>query len=55
MSSDSFQPNPVFRRWAIEEALAHLAMDGGPFGVCLVRGDEVLAVAHIAIAKSFIR
>ena len=52
MSSESFQPNPVFMRRAIEEAQAHLpAMEGGPFGVCLVRGDEVLAVAHNTVLK----
>ena len=52
MSSNSFQPNPVFMRRAIAEARAHLpAMDGGPFGVCLVRGDEVLAVAHNTVLK----
>ena len=52
MSSESFKPNPVFMRRAIEEALEHLpAMAGGPFGVCLVRGDEVLAVAHNTVLK----
>jgi guanine deaminase len=52
VSSDSFQPNPVFMRRAIAEARAHLpAMDGGPFGVCLVRNDEVLAVAHNTVLK----
>ena len=30
---------------------AHLAMAGGPFGACLVRGDEVLAVAHNTVLK----
>jgi tRNA(Arg) A34 adenosine deaminase TadA len=39
-------------RRAIAEALAHLAaMAGGPFGACLVRGDEVLAVAHNTVLK----
>ena len=52
MSSDSFTPNPVFMRRAIAEALENLpAMDGGPFGACLVRGDEVLAVAHNTVLK----
>jgi guanine deaminase len=50
--SESFKPDPVFMRRAIAEARAHLpAMDGGPFGVCLVRGDEVLAVAHNTVLK----
>ena len=39
-------------RRAIDEVLAHLpAMEGGPFGACLVRGDEVLAVAHNTVLK----
>jgi guanine deaminase len=52
VSSKFFQPVPDFMRRAINEALAHLpAMEGGPFGVCLVRGDEVLAVAHNTVLK----
>ncbi len=52
MSSESFAPNPAFMRRAIDEALENLpAMDGGPFGACLVRGDEVLAVAHNTVLK----
>jgi guanine deaminase len=47
-----FTPNPVFMRRAIDEALTHLpALEGGPFGVCLVQGDEVLAVAHNTVLK----
>ena len=39
-------------RRALAEALTHLpAVDGGPFGACLVRGDEVLAVAHNTVLK----
>ncbi len=39
-------------RRALDEARAHLpAIDGGPFGACLVRGDEVLAVAHNTVLK----
>ena len=50
--NDCFKPNPVFMRRAIAEALENLpAMDGGPFGACLVRGDEVLAVAHNTVLK----
>jgi guanine deaminase len=46
------KPNPVFMRRAIDEVLAHLpAIEGGPFGACLVRGDEVLAVAHNTVLK----
>jgi guanine deaminase len=52
VSSNRFQPNPVFMRRAIAEARDYLAaMDGGPFGACLVRGDAVLAVAHNTVLK----
>jgi guanine deaminase len=52
VSSESFKPNPAFMRRAIDEALENLpAMEGGPFGACLVRGDEVLAVAHNTVLK----
>jgi guanine deaminase len=37
---------------AIDAARRHLpALDGGPFGACLVRGDEVLATAHNTVLK----
>lgn len=37
---------------ALAEALAHLAEQaGGPFGACLVKGDEVLAVTHNTVLK----
>jgi guanine deaminase len=52
VSAECFQPRPAFMRRAIDEAVAHLpALEGGPFGVCLVRGDEVLAVAHNTVLK----
>jgi guanine deaminase len=39
-------------RLALREALDHLpAIDGGPFGACIVRGEEVLAVAHNTVLK----
>ena len=39
-------------RLAIDTVRAHLAaLEGGPFGACLVRGDEVLAVAHNTVLK----
>lgn len=39
-------------RLAINEALAHLEeVEGGPFGACLVRGEEILAVAHNTVLK----
>jgi guanine deaminase len=52
VSFNCFTPNPVFMRRAIDAARENLpAMDGGPFGACLVRGDEVLAVAHNTVLK----
>jgi guanine deaminase len=39
-------------RLAINEALAHLdQIEGGPFGACLVRGEEVLAISHNTVLK----
>jgi tRNA(Arg) A34 adenosine deaminase TadA len=39
-------------RLALREALEHLeAIDGGPFGACLVRGEEVLALTHNTVLK----
>lgn len=39
-------------RLALREARDHLAaIDGGPFGACLVQGQEVLAVAHNTVLK----
>lgn len=45
-------PQPVFMGQALAEALAHLAEQaGGPFGACLVKGDEVLALTHNTVLK----
>lgn len=39
-------------RRALKETLEHLAaIDGGPFGACLVKGAEVLAVAHNTVLR----
>ena len=39
-------------RLAINKALAHLhQIEGGPFGACLVRGEEVLAISHNTVLK----
>ena len=47
MSSGPFLAHPEFMRLALKEARDHLAaLEGGPFGACLVKGDEVLALAH---------
>jgi guanine deaminase len=45
-------PNPVFMNRALAEALAHLPdLAGGPFGACLVKGDEILAVTYNTVLK----
>jgi guanine deaminase len=47
LSSGLFHAHPEFMRLALKEARAHLAaVEGGPFGACLVKDGEVLAVAH---------
>ncbi len=39
-------------RLALRRALDHLpAIDGGPFGACIVRGPDVLAVTHNTVLK----
>jgi guanine deaminase len=39
-------------RLALREALDQLpAIDGGPFGACIVQGEEILAVAHNTVLK----
>jgi guanine deaminase len=48
-----FLPRAQFMRLAIERALSSVALlEGGPFGACIVRGDEVLAVAHNTVLKA---
>ncbi|MCL4503779.1 MAG: nucleoside deaminase [Deltaproteobacteria bacterium] len=52
MPNPTFQPDAAFMRLALREAREHLAaIDGGPFGACIVRGEEVLAVAHNTVLK----
>jgi len=52
MASSSSAPNPVFMRRALAEAMAHLlALAGGPFGACLVKDDEIVAVAHNTVLQ----
>jgi len=52
LPNSPFQPNPAFLRLALREAREHLAaIDGGPFGACIARGKEVLAVAHNTVLK----
>ena len=47
-----FPTQAGFHAPAIAEVLDHLAgLAGGPFGVCFVKGDEVLAVAHNTVLK----
>jgi guanine deaminase len=52
MMQPLFQPDAAFMRRALNEARAHLAaLHGGPFGACLVRGGEVLAVSHNTVLQ----
>jgi guanine deaminase len=52
MLQPPFQPDATFMRLALSEARSHLAaLHGGPFGACLVRGCEVLAVFHNTVLK----
>jgi guanine deaminase len=49
---EGFEPRPGFMRLAISEALEHLEeAHGGPFGACLVRDEQVLAVAHNTVLR----
>lgn len=51
-TDSGFLPQPQFMRLAIERALAHLDLqEGGPFGACIVRDSEVLALAHNTVLK----
>lgn len=39
-------------RLALREALDYLkAVEGGPFGACIVKGQEVLAIGHSTVLK----
>lgn len=43
----AFQPNPKFMREAISMAEENLvACKGGPFGACIVKNNEIIAIAH---------
>ena len=45
--SDAALFNPTFMRAAIETARIGVNEgDGGPFGACIVKGDNIVAVAH---------
>ena len=45
-------PNVEFMRQAIAYVRAPWpAIEGGPFGACLVRGQEVLAVGHSTVLQ----
>lgn len=47
-----FHPQETFMRRALNEALTHLEpIAGGPFGACIVRGEEVLAVSPNTVLK----
>jgi guanine deaminase len=52
MASMLSTPKPFFMRQALANVLAHLPeMPGGPFGACLVRGEDVLAVTHNTVLQ----
>lgn len=45
-------PKREYMQQAIDDAMAHLSDgEGGPFGACIVRGGEVVAVAHNTVLK----
>lgn len=47
-----FSPNPEFMRQALAVVRAPWpAIEGGPFGACVVRGQEVLAVGHSTVLQ----
>ncbi len=47
-----FSPHPEFMRQALADVRAPWpAIEGGPFGACVVRGQEVLAVAHSTVLQ----
>jgi guanine deaminase len=46
------KPDERFMRLAVKEARKNIkAMDGGPFGACIVKGARVLAVARNTVLK----
>lgn len=46
------KPNERFMRLAVREARKNIkAMDGGPFGACVVKGARLLAVARNTVLK----
>ncbi len=47
-----FSPNAEFMRRALADVRAPWPeVEGGPFGACVVRGDEVVAVGHSTVLK----
>lgn len=46
----AFVPEKKFMQRAIDETRAFIQqLEGGPFGACIVRGDQVLTVAHNSV------
>ena len=47
------RPDPKFMRLAIREARRNFkTLDGGPFGACIVKAGEVVAVARNTVLRS---
>jgi len=52
MRKQRIEPDERFMRLAVKEAKKNIkAMDGGPFGACVVKGKRVLAVARNTVLK----
>lgn len=45
-------PQPVWMRFAIDDAKRFMGLtEGGPFGVCIVKNNKVIAVAHSTVLR----
>lgn len=52
MSAGAFVPDPLWMRRAIADVLGALPRsEGGPFGACLVRGNDFVVVAHNTVLR----
>jgi guanine deaminase len=48
----AWSPREEFMQAAIDDVTSHLSLlEGGPFGACIVRGNEVISVAHNTVLK----
>ncbi len=47
-----FVSQAKWMRIAIDDALHHMGLtEGGPFGACIVKGSEIIAVAHSTVLR----